>query len=287
MDKLTNRYSTKTGQEIIEVDFAEDLIIPSGSNLLIGNGYLGYRGTEPNWEAAEFNGCIVSDTYDQADGKWRELVNAPNGLYFNFIVDGQPLEKFPAKASETESFRRSLDLRAGLYNSERKFNLKGTNFVFESKRFASMEQLELIPAKYKLMADRDIKIKIQAGIDKESWDLNGKHLENFNQFNQDNLLTITARTIESKLKIAVSSLLTGPDSNLSQKFKIVEQGNKYLLELELSLKADKPVEFEQFMAVTHSNQKNNPLKASQSIVKEAKETGFQLLYEDQLKAWNK
>jgi len=287
MNQLTNSYSTKTGQEIIEVDFAEDLIIPSGSNLLIGNGYLGYRGTEPNWEATEFSGCIVSDTYDQADGKWRELINAPNGLYFNLIVAGQSLPKFPAKVTEVGSLKRLLDLKTGLYKSERKFNLNGTNFILETKRFASMEELKLIPAKYKLMADRDIKIKIQAGIDKECWDLNGKHLENLKEFNQDNLLSITASTVESNIKIAVSSLLKIADKNFEQKFKIVNQENKYLLELELSLKADKPVEFEQFMAVTHSNQNTNPLKASQNIVEEAKDAGFKLLYEDQLKAWSK
>ncbi|MFW6300948.1 MAG: glycosyl hydrolase family 65 protein [Bacillota bacterium] len=287
MEELTNRYSTKTGQEIIEVDFAEDLIIPSGSNLLIGNGYLGYRGIEPNWEAAEFSGCIVSDTYDQADGKWRELVNAPNGLYFNIIVDDQPLEKFPGRASESESLIRLLDLRSGLYNSKRKFNLKGTNFILETKRFASLKQLELIPAKYSLSSDRDLKIKIQAGIDKKTWDLNGRHLNNFKEFKQENLLSTTAQTVESKIKVAVSSLLKMADNNLNQEYKLINKDDKYMLEIEINLKADEPVEFEQFMVVTHSNQKNNPLQASQKIIKEAEEAGFNFLYESQLEAWNK
>ena len=287
MYELTNRYSTKTGQEIIEVDFTEDLIIPSGSNLLIGNGYLGYRGIESNWEATEFSGCIVSDTYDKADGKWRELINAPNGLYFKIIVDGQPLAKFPNKASETESLERSLDLRSGLYNSKRKFNLRGTNFIFETKRFSSMEQLELIPAKYKIIADNDIKIKIQAGIDKECWDLNGKHLENFKEFNKDNLLSIIANTVESNIEVAVSSLIRFADDNFNQGFNIINEDNKYLLEFEIRLEEDQPVEIEQYMAVTHSNQRTNPLKDSQEILKKAEKTGFNLLYENQLKAWNK
>ena len=287
MYELTNRYSTKTGQEIIEIDFAEDLIIPSGSNLLIGNGYLGYRGIEPNWEATEYSGCIVSDTYDKADGKWRELVNAPNGLYFNITVDGQPLAKFPDLASENESLRRSLDLRSGLYNSIRKFNLNDTNFILETNRFASLEQLELILANYKIITDTDVRIKIQAGIDKKCWNLNGKHLENFKELNKDNLLSVIANTVESNIEIAVSSLIKIMDNSSINESEIVNKNNKYLLEFEISLEANQPVEFEQYMAVTHSNQRNNPLKDSQKIINESEKVGFKLLFENQLENWNK
>ncbi|MGM0415026.1 MAG: glycosyl hydrolase family 65 protein, partial [Bacillota bacterium] len=219
--------------------------------------------------------------------KWRELVNAPNGLYFNIIVDDQPLAKFPVQDSKTESLTRALDLKSGLYNSQRTFNLNNINFILETKRFASLKQLELIPAKYKLISDKDTMIKIQAGIDKECWDLNGKHLEKFKEFNHDNLLSITARTVESKIQVAVSSLLKITDSSSIKEFKIVNIDDKYLLEFKLSLEANKPVEIGQYMVVTHSNQRNNPLKASQKIVEEAEEVGFSLLYEDQLKAWNK
>ncbi|RQD78113.1 MAG: hypothetical protein D5S01_01820, partial [Halanaerobium sp. MSAO_Bac5] len=57
--------------EIPEID--ENQIVNYGSNLLCGNGYLAYRGTLEEWGKDQYKACIVSDTYDMADGKWREL----------------------------------------------------------------------------------------------------------------------------------------------------------------------------------------------------------------------
>jgi len=48
---------------------------------MIGNGYLGYRGTMAEDTCKDHVGCFVTDTWDNADGKWEELCNVPNGLY--------------------------------------------------------------------------------------------------------------------------------------------------------------------------------------------------------------
>jgi kojibiose phosphorylase len=73
---------------------------------MVGNGYLGYRGTFEEWEQDRYVACIVSDTYDTADGKWRELCNAPNGLYTKLVIGGEEVSFFRDTVS---NYKRSLN----------------------------------------------------------------------------------------------------------------------------------------------------------------------------------
>ena len=50
MDLKNNLYA-ETGWDIAENSFDEEQIVTTGSNFMIGNGYLGYRGTFAEWEA--------------------------------------------------------------------------------------------------------------------------------------------------------------------------------------------------------------------------------------------
>jgi trehalose/maltose hydrolase-like predicted phosphorylase len=77
-------------------------IITTGSNFGCGNGYLGYRGTFPEWTAREYVGCVVSDTYDMADGRWKELCTVPNGLWLRWSLDGEALAMVLCHCSTTQ-----------------------------------------------------------------------------------------------------------------------------------------------------------------------------------------
>lgn len=90
--ELKNNLFTKTGWELEEKAFDPEQVVTTGSNFMIGNGYLGYRRTFTEWGKEEYVGCIVTDTWDLADGKWRELCNVPNGLYTKLLVDGEEVD---------------------------------------------------------------------------------------------------------------------------------------------------------------------------------------------------
>jgi trehalose/maltose hydrolase-like predicted phosphorylase len=90
--KLDNNVNaTADGWAIFEEEFVPDQLVTTGSNYMIGNGYLGYRGTFADDRRDQYVGCVLSDTYDNADGRWKELVTVPNGLYTELTVDGAPL----------------------------------------------------------------------------------------------------------------------------------------------------------------------------------------------------
>ena len=80
-----------TGWQLVETGWDADHAVAVGSNFLVGNGYIGYRGTTPEQGPAEYVALVVADTYDCADGHWRELATAPNPLYVAFEVEGEPI----------------------------------------------------------------------------------------------------------------------------------------------------------------------------------------------------
>ncbi|GJM77297.1 hypothetical protein HMSSN036_95130 [Paenibacillus macerans] len=58
---------------------------------MIGNGVLGYRGTLEEFGKSELTATIVAGLYDKVGDKWREPVNAPNGLATAVYLTGRRL----------------------------------------------------------------------------------------------------------------------------------------------------------------------------------------------------
>jgi len=107
--ELRNGLATETGWEFFEGALDPDQIATTGSSFMIGNGYLGYRGTLAEWSPDELVGCIVADTWDTAsEGALTELCNVPNGLFLAASVDGVPVP-----VSGTHDFERRVTSAAG------------------------------------------------------------------------------------------------------------------------------------------------------------------------------
>ncbi len=168
--KLENNLNSATTWDIYEERFVADQAITTGSNYMIGNGYLGYRGTFADDRAAEYVACVVTDTYDNADGVWKELVTAPNGLYTELAVDGRSVLWRDAGWGE---YRRSLDFRYGRWSARADWDTEGLEV--EETRFASYDDLHLLAARTRLTASRRVALTIRTGIDGIVWSLNGDH----------------------------------------------------------------------------------------------------------------
>jgi kojibiose phosphorylase len=149
--ELENNLRTETGWELITNKFDPEQTIITGSNFLVGNGYLGYRGTLAEWDKENYVGCIVTDTYDQADGKWRELCNAPNGLYTKLLVEGQELSAFEG---EIVDHQRKLNFKNGVLSREFSWQAeRGANVELTTERFASYDNLHLLTIDYSFVVD--------------------------------------------------------------------------------------------------------------------------------------
>ena len=74
------------GWSLTETGWEDERAVAVGSNFMVGNGYLGYRGTSPEQGPDAYVALVVTDTYDCADGQWRELTTAPNPLFVSASV---------------------------------------------------------------------------------------------------------------------------------------------------------------------------------------------------------
>jgi nigerose phosphorylase len=176
-------------------EYSEDEIALNGNRFMLGNGYMGVRGTLEEHNKEQLVGIMLNGVYDQAPGKWREPVNAPNGLYTH--VEG---------AGEIISHTQELDIRYGRMSRETVYE----NTTVTASRFVSMDDVHLICLQYFASGD----LPIHTGIDTEVWDINGPHF----QCMEKNETEVVVKTNELGITVAVCTAIEWLDERSFHKF---------------------------------------------------------------------
>ncbi len=282
--KLNKNLYTKTGWEIFEKEFDKDQIVTTGSNFMIGNGYLGYRGTFTEWESDNYVATIVSDTYDMADGKWRELCNVPNGLYTKLVLDGEEVSLFKGKVDD---YQRGLNFKYGIYNRSLKWISEDKKEVnLDVEKFASYNNLHLVVMNYKFTVKEDTEVTLITGIDGELWNINGEHLNNYNLLKREELIGIEATTVEFEDKVDVIEgiKITGKEA---KKEEIIKKDKRILRKLIFDLEAGEEVNLEKVVAIYSSNDVEEPLEEAINDVQVALEEGYSELKREHGLEWDR
>ena len=158
------------GWLLVESGWDADRSLAVGSNLMVGNGYLGYRGTSSEQRADGYVALVVSDTYDMADGRWRELCTAPNPLLVRATVDGVDLSVAEAQAVETSFDLRSAEMRLSFTQQVGEATVQ-----VRCRRVASMVDLHVLAQRWEVTSDRSVTVSLDTEIDTDVWSLNGDH----------------------------------------------------------------------------------------------------------------
>ena len=180
-------------------------VITAGSNWLTGNGRVGYRGTFAEWDEDGFVACIVADTYDTADGKWRELVNAPNALHTRWELDGALVGLEVDEVAEHQPDLRLLqrfDLRIGRMTRRVERDLGGVTVALTERRFASLPRTHLVVQRHVVDAPPGTTLDLTTGIDGDVWELNAPHLPDLHVEVVDGVLVASGITVESGVTVA-------------------------------------------------------------------------------------
>lgn len=277
------------GWQLKITKFDPEQLIHYGSNLLCGNGYLGYRGTLPEWGKEEYQACIVSDTYDMADGKWRELSNAPNGLATELLLADQSLDFSPVKNLNTTL---SFNYQYGIFKRNSKLEnvinrASADKLEVESERFASYSNLHLIANKYQLNnLNQDKLLKIRLGIEGDVWDLNGEHLTNLKSDyeTEQAVLYLQGTTVESKIDL-VTAMSFNFKQGLVKNMRIISRSKSIYLELTIQPE-NNGCKFERNMVVYSSNDLTDPLSAAIKTAVQAREKEYQQLLIEHQQCWD-
>ncbi|MEK3759271.1 glycosyl hydrolase family 65 protein [Paenibacillus sp. FSL P4-0338] len=198
---------------VSEHSFEPWRITANGNKYMTGNGYMGFRGVLEEFGKEQLAAVTLAGVYDRAGEKWREPVNAPNGLYTLITSDGIKLSVLEIEPLE---HTQRLDLRSAVHRRETVFGVReGGRLTLTAERFASMDQLHLLAARWTLHCTADCRIEITTGIDGAVWDINGSHLLEQQSRSAGGGLLSTAVTGELGLPVAVAELT---------EFSLAEQG---------------------------------------------------------------
>lgn len=190
---------------IREEGFDKSKIELNGNKYLIGNGYMGYRGTMEEYTSEQLVACNLSGLYDKVGEKWREPVNTPNAAVTRFFCNGELMSVLSSKFTKHE---QSLDIRNAVHRRKTEFiTSEGIRIEVYSERFLSISNHHLMCMKYTFKASADCDFMIETGIDGEVWDINGPHLEKFKSSIQEYNLLLEAVTHEKNCCIAVGEIV--------------------------------------------------------------------------------
>ncbi len=266
------------GWRIAETGWDPDRSVAVGSNFMVGNGYLGYRGTAPDQTADGFVALVVTDTYDCADGHWRELTTAPNPLFVAVAGGDRALGIETADAVETW-----LDLRSGLFGQRTRHAVGESVVELEVERFASYDQLSLLAQRVTITASSPAELIVDAGIDARVWSLNGEHLPAVQLADRGAVLTATGSTVESHIELAVAAVTT---TNIGSPAPIRVDAQTALRRHEVRVEPGSPLVVTTFAAVTSSNDATAPDARAQAVVTRADAAGFDQLLERHRDDWS-
>ena len=243
-----------------------------GSKFLLGNGFMGYRGTMEEYSAEQLVAVNLAGFFDLAEGSnWRESVNAPNPLYTVVCIDGKELN---LSSLDAVLHNQSLNIRSGIHERKTVFEVNGINITLKAERFLSMTNENIMALKYTVLADKDITVILKSGIDKAVWNISGNHLDYVDEFCDGNILKLECETVQLKNKLEVYESILGLDN--------IENDN--LLHIsEIDLIANKEFEFVKFGGIYHSEGLETSKEKFLSVV----DAGYDQLKNEHIAEWER
>ncbi len=254
-----------------------------GNKLLVGNGYIGYRGTLEEFNKENKTATIVSGLYDKVGDQWREPINLPNGCLVQVFHQGELLH---ALTSRVTDHSQSLDMQQAIHQRETTFETAdGTQITIHSRRFASLARRHLICMEYSIRANRECEVDIHTGIDGDVWDINGPHLREVSAMQADDIISVSAVTHENAVPLAVSEAIrffsseqaVGQERSVEES-RAIRRLNKVNIQNGFT--------FHKFISHCTGLDSKDPLDESRSMCRELVESGFDHLLVEHTALWS-
>lgn len=171
-------------------EYAQERVADNGNRFLVGNGYMGIRGTLEEHGKEQLAAVNLAGIYDQVGGGWREPLNAPNPLHTVLYVQGESLT-LPERAPRSHT--QSLDYRHGIFSRRTVWPVGEGTVAVEGCRAAHMTKQHLILANYRVTASQAMAIDLAADIDPDIWEIHGPHYSAFAYHGEEDLILCGAQ----------------------------------------------------------------------------------------------
>ncbi|WP_298841621.1 glycosyl hydrolase family 65 protein [Clostridium sp.] len=265
---------------VYENGFNNKNIVNNGNKFMTGNGYMGLRGTMEEYTKNELVACNISGLYDKQGDSWREPINAPNGLFTTFSINGEEVSLLQANPLKHV---QSLDINEGIHRRNTTWNTIHGEINLKSERFVSLVNSHLICLKYTLTVNQNCELIIKTGIDGDVWDINGFHLENYKVENINELIKVSSRTQELKVPVVVTEVCI-------RKFEskeVIEKGEKSIFR-NIKFKAEPKVEYTiyKYISVYTGNDETSNIEGDCEIdTRRASKNGYEKDFNEHIMKW--
>lgn len=132
---------------------------------------------------------------------------------------------------------------------------------------------------YSITANFDCEIEIETGIDCDIWEINGPHFKGMSFQKLDGIYVTRLTTNEGK-NFAVAETADHLDNFIDKEYLRL-----YARKSKVKLASDKEFKFYKYMCVTHSIEFENPFDEAIKRINEAKNLGFDYLFEKHRERW--
>ena len=193
--------------KIQETEFLKDNVEQNGSRFLIGNGFMGYRGTLEEFDKEQLVALNMAGLFDRNGDLWRESVNAPNPFYVKTTISGKELNVLDCGVKE---HIQTLKICCGVHTRKTVFDCGVT---VTAERFLSMKDENIAVLKYTLCADKDCDAQIKTFIDTDVWNINGDHFKVLSDCKNDNITEINTETLENGIPMVVYEYIENADND--------------------------------------------------------------------------
>ncbi len=204
------------------------LAVALGNRFLMGNGYMGVRGTLEEAGKDKLAAINLAGIYDKVGDGWREPLNAPNPFY---VIH-------PFSEKEMVSHKQGLDIHWGLQYRETVY----PGGTICAKRFCSMADAHLLALSYECQGS-----PVHWQIDTDVWDINGPHFVSIETEFSENGICVLCKT-GSGQKVAVAAKVQGD--------MIEKEGNGFKIQGSFTMLA----------AIYHSVDGNDPQALSKAAL---------------------
>ncbi len=287
---------------IIEEGFDFDNQQASESIFSLGNGAMGQRANfEEKYSGSTLQGNYIAGVYypDKTRvGWWKngypeyfaKILNAPNWIGINVIVEDEQLDLFNSK--KIENFVRILDMKQGLLTRKFDVTLKnGKEISVETKRFLSMDNNEIAAIQYSVTPKNFSGfISFEAYIDGDVKNQDSNYDEKFwnileTQSNQNNSFLLS-QTKKTDFRVAFAQHVKINDKNA----KDIASHNKVIVKnsFEVNAKQGETIILEKYVGIVsslnHSFEDLTAVALKQS--KNAITEGFDSLLNKHIAKWD-
>ena len=181
-------------------NYSQEAAGDNGNRFLIGNGYMGIRGTLDEHGKDQLAACNLAGIYDQVGNGWREPLNAPYPLTTTLSVGG---EKLALPETEPVSHNQCLDFRYGLFTRETVWETAAGKVEVKSERFAHMAKCHQALNKYTVKAEKAMEVEITAAIDCGMWEIYGPLFEKIDVTSNEDTVFVHAFVQNGKDEVSV------------------------------------------------------------------------------------